>query len=103
MVNLKSILISFFLFLFGIPTQAQFEVWGTLKNGGKNGFGSIYRYNSITDSVYHEYDIQGNAGSFPYYSRLSEDDNGILYGVTESAGKLGHGIFYSYDPSNSML
>jgi uncharacterized repeat protein (TIGR03803 family) len=75
--------------------------YGVTGNGGANGFGVIFQYNSTTNTWTKKYDFDGTAnGSYPYGSLMLASD-GMLYGMTSSGGANGMGVIFQYNPTTN--
>ncbi len=74
-------------------------VYGTTRNGGDSGLGTIFKFDLITKkltSVHHFGDKIGYATE----CGLMKASNGKLYGVTRNGGTNDQGVFYEFDPIN---
>jgi uncharacterized repeat protein (TIGR03803 family) len=76
--------------------------FGVTTDGGSNGTGTIYRTdtNGTNLSIIDTFDIQQN-GQNPYNQELLEV-NGKMYGVTNSGGSNGVGVFFEFDPASGL-
>jgi len=73
--------------------------YGMSEGGGFYGLGTIFEYNSATDSVNILHDFDGTAtGAYPK-GDLLEASNGKLYGMTYAGGSLNLGVAFEFDLS----
>src|SRR5665647_2640766 len=97
---MKKILLSvalFFACLFSLKSQSLF---GITYAGGKDGGGTINKFNPVTNDLTVEQSFQ-KQGANPYYTNLIQASNGKLYGITFNGGTSDVGIIFSFDPITS--
>jgi uncharacterized repeat protein (TIGR03803 family) len=72
-------------------------------SGGSNNVGAVFSYNISThkDSVLHSFSVDSTDGRFPYGS-LIQATNGLLYGMTESGGRMSDGMLFSYNITTGL-
>jgi uncharacterized repeat protein (TIGR03803 family) len=88
----------------GAPTEAtNGMLYGTTSSGGAYGYGVLYKYNPITDTliVTHNFDMNGIEGAFPSATVL-QAFNGKIYGTTEY-GSFNDGSLFEYDITTDSL
>jgi uncharacterized repeat protein (TIGR03803 family) len=80
----------------GVIRDSAGNLYGTTSNGGRAGYGVVYK----VDSVGHEtvlYSFTGGLdGSLPYAGVIG-DSAGNLYGTTNGGGTAGYGVVYKLD------
>src|SRR5581483_9459079 len=69
----------------GMATDGDGNYYGTTYEGGANGFGSIFRYNSITGQLTTLFSFNRTNGSLPL-ADVTLDGSGNLYGTTYQGG-----------------
>ena len=74
--------------------------YGTTENGGDNGFGGIFEFNSANGSITLKGSFDGANGSNPY-AALTAAGNGLYYGTTLQGGASNNGAIFEFDPANS--
>jgi uncharacterized repeat protein (TIGR03803 family) len=97
----------------GITFDASGNIWGTTKNGGVDGHGSIYELTTngsggyaTQDTVFYSF-TGGTDGKNPYAGFLSA--NGVFYGMTRQGGlqsggaSTGNGTIYEYTPGATSI
>ncbi len=76
------------------------SLYGITFGGGKNGGGSINKFDALTNNLSVQRSFQ-NPGVNPYYSSLTFASNGKLYGMTFNGGANNAGVIFSFDPATS--
>jgi hypothetical protein len=81
--------------------------YGTSERGGISGYGAIYRFNSLTDSItlmdsFGSAEPPFNNGTQPYAS-LSSVGNGIYLGTTPGGGAYNYGEIFEFDSWNRKI
>lgn len=76
------------------------KLYGTTKKGGQNDLGVLYCFDLSTNTYSVKYHFDGTNGSAPN-GGLVEDENGVLFGMTNRGGASGLGAIYSYDLTNN--
>ncbi len=92
----------------GIPSgslvqSANGKLWGTTRNGGTNGSGTIFNYDFATDNYSLAYSFGSSTGTQPSKT-LAVGGSGVderLYGVTKFGGSNGAGVIFSFEPLTS--
>jgi uncharacterized repeat protein (TIGR03803 family) len=79
------------------------KLYGVAKDGGLNNVGTLFEYNTTTDSLIKRVDL-GNSinGSAPQGS-LFEASNGKLYGMTNQGGKYNKGVLFEFNRNTRSL
>ncbi|MEQ1733288.1 MAG: choice-of-anchor tandem repeat GloVer-containing protein [Bacteroidia bacterium] len=77
-------------------------LYGTTSTGGVNGYGTLFTYNLITDTLIVKASFNYSNGSEAKGSPI-EASNGMLYGTTRSGGVYGYGVLYKYSPITDTL
>ncbi len=76
--------------------------YGTTPNGGTNGSGSIFKFDSTTGSITLQDYFTGNNGANPY-AALTAAGNGIFYGTTYGGGTNGSGSIFKFDSTTGSI
>jgi uncharacterized repeat protein (TIGR03803 family) len=79
---------------------AQDGLIGMTYSGGEE-FGVIYQTNSLGENPNVLHQFSGISGSFPFYSRLTEINNGRLIGMTSQGGFSNLGVLFLYHSKDS--
>jgi len=79
-----------------VKTATVGVLYGMTKSGGANDLGVIFEFNALTNSYTKKYDFTGTDGSLPQGSLILAA-NGKLYGVANSGGANGRGVYFEYD------
>jgi len=76
------------------------ELWGVTSMGGAYGAGTIFKtdVNGDNHQVQLSFSVE-NKGDTPYYLKLCEGNDGLLYGMTLSGGNSGLGVLFAFDPT----
>lgn len=75
------------------------NLYGTTKNGGLYGAGTLFRYNIATNTetvLYNFNNAFDTDGAYPITDLIQASD-GLLYGNTFVSGTYGYGTIYSYN------
>ncbi|HCS19606.1 MAG TPA: hypothetical protein DIW47_03405 [Bacteroidetes bacterium] len=79
------------------------KLYGMTSGGGTYGNGVLFEFDTSTRQIMKKMDFDGiNTGSSPYGS-LAFASNGNLYGLTNSGGANGIGVFFEYNLSNDSF
>ncbi|MCC6725296.1 MAG: T9SS type A sorting domain-containing protein [Saprospiraceae bacterium] len=76
------------------------KLYGTTSYGGSLGAGVVFEYDPAgagTYTVLHEFD--GTTGGYPFGSLI--ESGGKFYGMGQSGGSSGAGMFFEYDPAGA--
>jgi uncharacterized repeat protein (TIGR03803 family) len=85
----------------GSPIQsANGLLYGTTNSGGANNDGVVFSFNPTTNAYIDLFDFNNANGASPCGS-LTQADNGLLYGMTESGGLVGNGVLFSFNPATN--
>jgi len=76
--------------------------YGTTQNGGTNGAGSIFKFDSATGSITLQDSFNGTNGSYPI-AALTAAGNGIYYGTTFGGGANGNGSIFAFDSATGSI
>src|SRR5258706_612288 len=98
MKKILLIIIYFLAYVFYIQAQT---LYGTTRNGGKNGTGTIIKLLPATKNltVARSFEsIENHPGS-----ALTQAGDEMLYIIYESGGTLVYGIIFSFDPVTSIF
>ena len=68
--------------------------------GGADGYGALFRLNTMNSTFSKLYDFNYTNGADPSGSLVKAAD-GLFYGVTSSGGNDSAGVLFSYDPGTS--
>ena len=79
-----------------VVTSGNF-LYGVTQNGGANGFGVIFQYDTVVMQYTKLYDFDGPHGATPL-AGLTLSGN-LLYGTTSAGGGSGDGVVFQYDTS----
>jgi uncharacterized repeat protein (TIGR03803 family) len=85
------------------------NIFGTTKNGGLNGYGTVFELTpngsgGWTESVLYNFCPAAPSctdGANPTYTKLAFDKNGNLYGTAFNGGALGNGAVFELTPSGN--
>ena len=89
-------------FLIQNVINAQSEILG-LNSQGANGFGTIYGMPTGSTGIATQFDLTGNPGSSPQYTKLLQTTpNGKLYGMTNTGGVNNAGVIFEYDTATNV-
>jgi len=102
---MKYIYILILLFGFCNHLSAQYNLWGTSKNGGQGDAGYIYKTSSDGTNLTNVYDFNYCSGYNFARRNLCNAGGGKYYGTTQNSGHNpgGHGIIYEYDSTNQQI
>ena len=79
------------------------KLYGTTYSGGIYGAGVIFEYDINNDTLIKKIDFNDDInGSLPQ-GKLTQTNNGQIYGMTVSGGKGKLGIIYNFNPYNNTL
>ncbi|HTI97598.1 MAG TPA: choice-of-anchor tandem repeat GloVer-containing protein [Dongiaceae bacterium] len=83
-----------------LAADAGGKLYGTTSSGGINGSGTIFSFatNGILETLFY-FDVYGTGG-YPSSGLLLGPD-GNLYGVAETGGSYGSGVFYQLNPTGT--
>jgi uncharacterized repeat protein (TIGR03803 family) len=76
--------------------------YGTTQNGGANGNGAIFKFDSTTGSITLQDSFDGTNGSYPT-AALTAAGNGLYYGTTEYGGTSNNGAIFEFDSANGSI
>ena len=76
--------------------------YGTTQNGGANGNGAIFKFDSTTGSITLQDSFDGTNGSSPT-AALTAAGNGLYYGTTEYGGTSNNGAIFEFDSANGSI
>jgi len=83
----------------GLAPDAKGDMYGTTSQGGKNGFGAVYKITpSGKETVLYSLGGPPNDGSYPW-GTLIRDAKGNMYGTTSQGGAYGLGTVFKLAPS----
>lgn len=74
-------------------------VYGTTKDGGTLGLGTIFRFHPNTNQIQVVYDISDIGTGYSPSGGLCELADGKLYGFCKMGGETTHGVIYSFQLS----
>lgn len=78
------------------------KLYGLTISGGLNGFGTIYEFDTLTNSIISKFDFDDiNSGKHPNGSLILSGNK--LYGMTTQGGLFGYGVLFEYDPTNNSF
>ncbi len=87
----------------GLVQASSGLMYGLTYMGGATDQGSLFEYNSTSNTLTKKIDFAGTTnGGYPN-GNLMLASNGKLYGLTYSGGTLNFGTLFVYDPSTSVL
>ncbi len=76
--------------------------YGTTGNGGANELGSVFSFNSNSNSITSLASFDGNNGVNPL-GALTAGSGGIFYGTTVGGGANSNGTVYSFDSNSNSI
>jgi uncharacterized repeat protein (TIGR03803 family) len=88
------------LLSFLIYPKAQKGLIGMTYSGGDE-YGIIYETKEDGKDPNIVYQFSGSSGSYPYYSKLTEINNGLLIGMTSQGGLFNQGVIYTFNTKDS--
>jgi uncharacterized repeat protein (TIGR03803 family) len=77
-------------------------LYGTTSSGGANGSGTLFTYNTVTDTLIVKVPFNYTNGQQAKGAPV-EATNGMLYGTTYSGGNFSSGVLYQYNPITDTL
>jgi uncharacterized repeat protein (TIGR03803 family) len=78
------------------------QIYGLASNGGLNGAGTLFAYDTATKTLSKKADLADSSGSYPL-GGLTLARNGKMYAVTNMGGSAGGGTLMEYDPSTNAI
>lgn len=84
-----------------IDINAQMDFWSMTAAGGTNGYGTIFKYNDMTNEYTFVHNFDSINGSYPFGSLLLSS-NGKLYGMTKNGGTYNKGTLFSINPATNV-
>ncbi|MES2592541.1 MAG: choice-of-anchor tandem repeat GloVer-containing protein [Bacteroidota bacterium] len=75
-------------------------LYGTIANGGANGYGVLFQYAPSTNTYTTKIDFSTATG-FSHKGSLMQATDGQLYGMAQSGGASGAGVIFQYAPSTN--
>ncbi|WP_109831304.1 choice-of-anchor tandem repeat GloVer-containing protein [Reichenbachiella versicolor] len=79
-------------------------LYGTTRDGGSRDEGTIFSYETATGTYTKLYDFFGGVnGAAEPGQRLTEDKNGVLYGMTRRLGSAGKGIIFKFNTADNSF
>ena len=85
----------------GLAVDASGNLYGTTRQGGANGLGTVFEVIPVGLGSYQEkvlWSFNGTDGSHPTGSPIL-DDAGNLYGTTSGGGSTGNGVVFEVTPA----
>jgi uncharacterized repeat protein (TIGR03803 family) len=87
----------------GLIRDAAGNLYGTTIQGGSSEEGTVFKVDSTgTETVLHNFAGGTKDGAYPYLTRLHEDADGNLYGVTEEGGTSNLGVVFEVSASGTF-
>lgn len=83
----------------GLVLANNGKYYGMTQTGGTNNTGTIFSFDTVTNTQTNVFNFTGANGSFPAGS-LIRASNGKLYGMT-TLGGIGNGTLFSFDPATN--
>jgi uncharacterized repeat protein (TIGR03803 family) len=78
--------------------DAAGNFYGTTENGGKFGFGTLFKVDKNgKETILHNFAGGKNDGATPFLNGLVQDSKGNLYGMTNAGGLHSFGVIYKFD------
>ena len=71
--------------------------YGTTSDGGSDDQGTLYSYDTLTNTITTLVDFVGDNGGYVSNNGLIKHSNGLLYGLTYGGGENRDGVIYSYN------
>jgi uncharacterized repeat protein (TIGR03803 family) len=78
------------------------KFYGTTRNGGTNGFGSIYRFDNATGTISTLASFGSSTGKFPN-GELLDGADGFLYGTAKQGGTTDFGTIFRFKLSDGSI
>lgn len=75
------------------------KLYGFCSQGGANNLGVIFEFDPSDNSMNIVLHFDGSNGRSPN-GKLTEANNGLLYGLTYQGGSNNEGVLFTFDPSN---
>ena len=83
----------------GLVLSSQGTIWGvTEKVNGKAGTGSLFSFDTTTNTFTTQHDFTGGTDGGTPNNFLLIGSNGAIYGTTQIGGSNGFGTIYEYGP-----
>lgn len=92
----------------GYNPRGSFEIdnsgiaYAMTYTGGTANAGTIFKYNTVTDSVQKLVDFNSSDIGFAPFNNLIQANDGNIYGSTSAGGKSGNGVLYKFNPNTSQ-
>jgi uncharacterized repeat protein (TIGR03803 family) len=77
--------------------------YGTTRNGGANGTGAIFAFDSATDSITLQGSFAAAFNGATPQSGLTSARNGLYYGTTQDGGTGGTGAIFAFDSATGSI
>lgn len=101
----KGLILSLLLSI-SLTSFSQKGLWGVNRSGGDNGYGSIYYYDTETETYVnqHAFDVPPMSNGIKYaWGSLIFASDGNFYGTTSFGGSNNFGVIFKYDPALDTL
>lgn len=86
----------------GLVLANNGKYYGMTQTGGSNNTGTIFSYDTLTNTQTNVFDFTGTNGATPS-SGMIKATNGKLYGMTTLGGTAGNGTLFSFDPATNTF
>lgn len=86
----------------GLMRASNNLLYGTTTQGGANGEGVIFSFNSTTFAYTVLFNLSSADGSVPYAELMQNGTGGLLYGTTSEGGANGQGVIFSFDLTGNL-
>jgi len=90
-------------YAFGSLVQASNgKLYGMTFNGGTNGKGTLFEYNTNSNTANKKMDFNGSVNGENPHGSLIQASNGKLYGMTSSGGINSKGVLFEFDYNTNI-
>ncbi|MBA4106556.1 MAG: hypothetical protein C0485_12425 [Pirellula sp.] len=86
----------------GLIADAHGNLYGTTRRGGANGYGTVFKIDSVTNALATLISFNGDNGGFSRAGLIADAD-GNLYGTTSVGGTSNDGTIFKLDPVTGIL
>lgn len=82
----------------GLIEAVDGSLYGMTSNGGAANFGTIFKYNPVSNVLTKLIDFDGAVNGARPYGELVQAANGKMYGMTKEGGTNNFGVLFEFDP-----
>jgi uncharacterized repeat protein (TIGR03803 family) len=85
----------------GLTLSSNGKLYGTTISGGTSNTGTLFEYEPATGILTKKFDFDGGENGSNPYGKLTESNNGKLYGITQQGGASDKGVLFEYTPATN--